>query len=102
MVAAVASVIEVIIVKESRLYIPRKVCYAEMLYVERNIRSNRWSSWVFTMGAMVKAEAVVLIGPTTIVSLGNARTIVQHYLSPQIVGRNVRPYQCSAEYVWTS
>ena len=99
MVAAVASVIEVIIVKESRLYIPRKACYAEMLYVERNIRSNRWSSWVLTTEAMVKAEAV---GLTTIVSLGNARTIVQHYLSPQIVGCNVRPYQCSAEYVWTS
>ena len=99
MVAAVASVIEVIIVKESRLYIPRKVCYAEMLYVERNIRSNRWSSWVLTTEAMVKAEAV---GLTTIVSLGNARNIVQHYLSTQIVDRNVRPYQCSAEYVWTS
>ena len=49
------------IVNASRLYLPSKVCYVEMLYVERNIRSNRGSSWVFAMGATVKSEAVMLI-----------------------------------------
>ena len=55
-------------------YLPRKACYAEMLYAERNVKSNRRSSWLFDMGAMVMAEAVVVIGPTTTVSLANART----------------------------
>ena len=30
------------------------------------------------MGAMAMAEAVVVIGPTTIVSLGNARILFSH------------------------
>ena len=85
-----------------KLYLPSKVWYVEMLCVERNLRSNGGSSWVFAMEATVKSEAVMVIGPMTTVSLGNARTSMQHYCFPQIAGCNVRTYQCYAEHAWTS